>query len=135
MESWHSLAIRKANWQEIEHVALLTWACRSTLSPAANTSGCDEGEEQHRRYTSGFAWCRTGRNPRERSGTSHQFGVGLEIGKTIFNCQSPLGNKSKEFQLNIEASFFKALDFASTFFSKEHLNLKTEVLSSGWYSY
>lgn len=113
-----------------EGVALLTWGCRYTPSPAANTRGCDSGVELRRPCKSTFGWCHICKSPQERSKISHQSGVGLEIRKTTLELSigvtvwkvNAFGNKSLH--------FFKADDFAPILFFKEYLDLDTGDMTS-----
>lgn len=65
-------------------MALLTWGCRCTLLPAANTSRRNVGEEWHKPCMSAFGWCHTCKSPQEKSEISHQSGGVLDMGKTTF---------------------------------------------------
>lgn len=99
-----------------EHMALLTWACRSMLLLAASTSECGAGEGWHRLCTSASAWYHTGRNPWERSRLSHRSGVGLDTEKTT--CESPDCDEEQGEEFNNQICLLSSDDFTLACFSK-----------------
>lgn len=113
---------------EMEHMALLTWACRSTLLLAASTSGCGAGEGWRTLYTSESAWYHTGRNPWERSRLSLRSGVGLDTEKTSRESPDYYEEQGEDFSVQLCPLYSD--DFASACFPKEHLRLETENLNS-----
>lgn len=112
----------------MEHPALLTWACRSTLLLAASTSGCGAGEGWRTLYRSASAWYRTGRNPWERSKLSLRSGVGLDTEETT--CELPDCYEEQGEDFSVQLCPLCSEDFASACFPKEHLHLETENLNS-----
>lgn len=113
---------------KMEHVALLTWACRSTPLLTASTSGCGAGEGWRTLYTSASAWYHTGRNPWERSRLSPRSGVGLDIEKTTRELPDCYEEQGEDFSVQLCPLYSD--DFASAYFPKQHLHLETENLNS-----
>lgn len=113
---------------KMEHVALLTWACRSTPLLTASTSGCGAGEGWRTLYTSASAWYHTGRNPWERSRLSPRSGVGLDTEKTTRELPDCYEEQGEDFSVQLCPLYSD--DFASACFPKQHLHLETENLNS-----